>query len=262
MHPKNYKIHTDVRKLRNSGKSFSEIKTLLKIDISTSTLYRWCSDLKTDIIHPLYKTSHIKHNYFSHKNLLKFPERFVIIGFIAADGCVSDTAKGQTKLIFNLSIKDECVLKLINYELSDSTRSISFNKTTKSMMLSFPSNQIVNDLQNYNITPRKTSTFDLPSLSLEQMSYFLRGYYYGDGCYIKGKTFGNKGYHFIGNKYFASSLQKYLTTNNILDRCKVYKIKNSDYKQIVIKGSQGIKLSNFMFSDEKLILLQRKHIKL
>lgn len=255
------KLRNCVRELRKDGKSFSEIQKLLDTKISTTTFYRWCSEIKSETqIHPLYKINEIKHDYFSNENVLNFPERFVIIGFIAADGCISDTSKGQKKLIFNLSMKDESALNIINTELADATRSISFNKKTKSFTLSFPSNQIANDLKRYNIIPRKTATFDLPNLSLKEMSYFLRGYYYGDGCFIKGKTPGTKGYHFIGNKTFAESLQNYLTINKILDRCKVYKIKNSDYKQIVIKGSQGHKFSNYIFSDDKLMLLQRKHI--
>jgi hypothetical protein len=147
--------------------------------------------------HPLYRTACIRHDYFSYKNMKLHPERFVIVGFIAADGCISDTKTGQKYMILNLAKKDKCILDMINEEICSGGRNLSFNKTTKSLMFYIPSDPICSDLSRWNIVPRKTRKYKLPSnLSKAEMAYFLRGYFYGDGC-VYGKK-SAKFYALIG----------------------------------------------------------------
>jgi len=255
----NYKLETkkSVQDLLEKGKSLKEINSILNLDINTTTFYKWCKGMEKPL-HPLYKTKEIKNDYFSDENLLKYPERFVIIGFIAADGCISDTKKGQSILHIGLCEKDKNVLEIINEEICSKTRELTYNKKTKSFKLSIPSNQISEDLKKYNIVPRKTYTYDLPSLNEEQMSYFIRGYFYGDGCLYQGKSYGSSGYYFVSTYNFAKSLQKFLLKNKILDReFKIYEHKNAF--QFCLKGRQGSKFAKYIFRDEKMMLMQRKH---
>lgn len=219
------------------------------------------TNMKT-INHPKYRTGSIVHDYFSTENLQLFPERFVIIGFIAADGCISDTASGQHRLCFNICQKDKIVLDIINRELSNSTRKLYFNKLTKSYMWYIPSDKICDDLSNFNILPRKSLNYDLPILNIDQMSYFLRGYFYGDGCIMKSNKYGSRGYSLVTSHPFSKSLKLFLESNNIIDVCKIYPLSCKNVVQIHIKGRQGGKLSKFIFKNDKMILLPRKHIKM
>ena len=205
-------------------------------------------------IYRLPMITKLNNDYFSKENIKKFPERLVIIGFIAADGCISIPKTGQQRLVFNICKKDKISLDIINRELSNGKRNLSFNQTTKSYTITFTSNEICNDLKQYNIIPRKTASYDL---DIKQMSYFLRGYFYGDGC-IRHEGKG-KGCFLIGNKTFITSLQTYLIANNILEKCNVYSIKNSEYLQMCIYGRMAARISKFMFTNKKLNLLPRKH---
>jgi len=149
-------------------------------------------------------------------------------------------------------------LEIINQELAKSTRHISPIDSTHSCHLYFPSNRICNDLAPFNIVPRKTSTYNLPILAGQEMAYFLRGYFYGDGC-----VYGNGSsriYHMIASESFSQSLQTYLVSNRIVDRCNVYPIKGKSCYQIHFKGRQGAKLSHYIFFDNKMMLLPRKHV--
>jgi hypothetical protein len=200
-------------------------------------------------------TKTIKHDYFSDENIIKYPERLVIIGFIAADGCIRKQNTGQKLLIFNISIKDIDALNIINNELTNGIRNISHLKHTNSVMLTIPSDQICNDLKKYNIVERKTLTYKLPILPINVMHYFLKGYYFGDGC------LDNK-YDkilLIGNNLFCTELKLYLENNNIVDNVKNYKIKNNDNLiQIHFTGRNANTFSNYIFQDDKLNLLPRK----
>lgn len=248
-----------VCQLKLSGFSLSEISE--KLQIPNSTISNWLQkNNQKSITHPLYKTHKIKHDYFSDENLKNFPHRFIIIGFIAADGCIYETTKGkgQNRLCFNISSKDIEILNIINKEICDGTRKIGFNKKTNSSQVYFPSNQICKDLAKYNIVPRKTSIYQLPKLNDKQMAYFIRGYFYGDGC-VYGKN-SARIYHLIGNNLFCMQLSEYLVSNKVVDRCNVFPIKNSRYMQIHMKGRQGAKFSKYIFFDNLLNLLPRKHI--
>lgn len=202
-----------------------------------------------------YRIKHIKHDYFSKANINKFPERLIIVGFIAADGCVHHKNIGQNLLIFNISKKDKTSLNMINSEISNGTRKLFEQRQTNSLNLNFPSNQICDDLIRFNIRPRKTANYDLPDLNAYQMKYFLRGYFYGDGCIDEIKP----GCYLIGSEKFACSLKKFLESNEIVERCNIYDIKNSKYKQIRMYGRMAAAFSKYIFSNDKLVLLPRKH---
>ena len=217
------------------------------------------------VSHPLYRTKSIQHDYFSKENILKHPERMVLVGFVASDGCISHH-KSKNKiyhsLCFNICLKDKEVLDIFNNEICKGERHLSFNKMTNSLMMSIPSPQICYDLGRYNIVPRKTSTYRLPDLSGKEMAYFLRGYFYGDGCV------SNKGaarvYNIIGTKEFCEATSQYLLNNKIVDACPVYRHDYHDatnnYRFFVMKGRQGAKFSRYLFFDDKMILLKRKTI--
>lgn len=202
-------------------------------------------------------TKSIEHNYFSIENIKNYPERLIIVGFIAADGCISQPKTGQKLLIFNISIKDKHALDIINNELCGGLRNLSNIKKTESLMLTIPSNKICDDLKRFNIVERKTDIYDLPNLNIKEMSYFLRGYFYGDGCISDSY---NSGCFLIGSNCFSKSLQKYLINNKILDDCRIYKIKGrNNCMQIRFTGRIASKFSHFIFKDEKLMLIPKKH---
>lgn len=230
-----------------------------QIGACKKSIERWTKEHKPNqIVHPLYKTQSIIHDYFSKENIDKHPERLVIIGFIAADGCVSDHNPGQARLEFNLSQKDRCVLEKLNLELSLGKRHISLNTTTISNSLYFPSDQMFSDLSKFGIVPRKTQTFNLPDLSIEDMQYFLRGYFYGDGCvHDYGK---NIVYHLVSTTAFSLSLKEFMIFNKIVEYCGSYPLKkHPGYSQTLFQNRHAQGFSDFIFANDKMNLLPRKH---
>jgi len=254
-------IKNEAMSLRKKDWSIPKIANHL--GVSNTSVARWTRDIEaTFLSHPLYKTKHIIHDYFSPNNLKKFPERLVLVGFIAADGCISDTSPGQKRLQFNLSKKDKTVLDIFNNELCNGTRSISNVIKTNSCIFYLPSNQICNDLSRYGIIPRKTASYSLPYFSKNNMSYFLRGYFYGDGCvYRNGRE---SIYHLVGTTDFIINVKEFLIKNNILEKCGIYSIKNKPaYKQMHIKGRHQVTMfGNWLFENENMNILPRKHVRL
>lgn len=207
--------------------------------------------------HPKYKTAQIKHDYFK----IITPAKMVIIGFLAADGCIhlkKSKLKTYEYLCLNLCVKDKIALDLINLEIANGQRHISPNKKTNSLQLYIPSKIICEDLSKWNIVPRKTQIFMMPEISDELMPYFLRGYFYGDGC-VSGVG-SSRVYMFIGTTKFCNQVSEYLIEKRIVDSCHIYAAKNSHYSNLVIKGRNGAMFSKYIFSDDVMMLLPRKHI--
>jgi hypothetical protein len=253
-------IKNNVIESRQGGKSIPSISK--ETGICCTTIARWTSKIKVSISHPLYKTSEIDHEYFSIENLKLHPERMVLIGFIAADGCIS--MKKSKNLVypvltFNICQKDECILSMINNEIASGQRHISHIKCTNSLMLYFLSKQICNDLSRYNIVPRKTATYRLPELDNNELAYFLRGYFYGDGCAYNDWRHKRDIYCIVANSVFADELKAELVQRSIVDDCGVYRKKNPHYSEMRFPGKHGKRLAAFMFNDQKMILLPRKH---
>lgn len=246
----------EIKNLLNLGLTVKEICEKLNISISTGHRIIRKYNLTIKNRHPLYNINCINHSYFSAQNLKLYPERFVIIGFIASDGCIYERKNSKT-LIFNISKKDKVALDIINRELSNSQRIIRNQEKTNSLYLDFPSNEISNDLSLYNIIPQKTQNMDFPKIITEQCRYYLRGVFYGDGnIYLNNNK---KRYSIICNNIFGNSLKLYSDLN--ISYCCMSKLKNNPgYCQLVWQGKHAIGFENFIFNDDKMILLKRKHI--
>lgn len=191
---------------------------------------------------------HIDHSYFSLENLHKYPHRMVLVGFIAADGCIRKLKNGQTILVFNISVNDKNALEIINNEICKGCRNLSYLKKTNSVMLTIPSDEICTDLERYNIVPRKSKIFEMPPLSRNELKYFLRGYVYGDGCIT------TKSCVIVGSFAFASAMQE------LFPECRVYKTQSPNCKQIHFTGTRAMRFTKFIFGDNFLMLIPRKHI--
>lgn len=206
-----------------------------------------------------YQISEINHDYFNINNLKNHPERAVVIGFIAADGCINIPAKGQPTLVVRLGKKDKRTLEILNQEISNNQRPIWEDKN--SFCISFPSNQICSDLSQFGIVPRKTQILSFPDLTEPLMKYFIRGYFYGDGCVYKNKKVSK--YHFVGNTDFINQLKHYIQTNTNVELVRTYLIKrNPIYSNLEISGRQASIFAEYLFFDDNMILIPRKHIKL
>jgi hypothetical protein len=115
-------------------------------------------------------------------------DKAYILGFIFADGCVSDYS-----IAFNLSKRDEAILSKIRNCLGsnapiayplNSKVGVFRNKIIKSGLgarLDICSRVMSLDLQKLGCVKRKSLVLKFPNIPSQVMRHFIRGYFDGDG---------------------------------------------------------------------------------
>lgn len=129
------------------------------------------------------------------------PAMAYVLGFIFADGAIEDVQKSSRTCYTLLVSKDLSLLQQIRNVMSSNHNLYrqppqlhhfpdgkSYTSKEK-FVLRIGSKTMYNDLLNLGITPRKSLTILFPNIPKEYFSFFLRGYFDGDGCLhlIRGK---------------------------------------------------------------------------
>lgn len=201
----------------------------------------------------------INHNYFDNWSY----NSAYIQGFTMSDGCIDDK-NGHKLLCYNISKKDISVLEFIRNEICPD-KPIYLNDKKNMCYLSIWSENIINKLSSYGITPRKTGNEILPNIPDEYKSSYLLGLFDGDGniCSYKrvrksGKRKGSTRHDyeyriFSLSSSFLESVKKELCFNygNITwaGTCYSYRIS---------KASHIEKIYNFMYNSKSSFKLERK----
>jgi hypothetical protein len=139
------------------------------------------------------------------------------LGFIAADGHIRTS---KMELQVGLSVNDtEHVKKFLAAIGSDHhiKHYLSTNSNTgrqhESVRVTVPSAVMIRDLLSLGLTPQKTTELTWPHIPDEQQPHFLRGYFDGDGCWIR--IAGNRGgqciWSVISSIKFLDGCQDYLS---------------------------------------------------
>ena len=140
------------------------------------------------------------HHYF---DKIDSPEKSYWLGFLMADGTISDRAKkGALQLQIHLANKDIEHLKKFHLAI-ESDNAIHY-EADGSIRSSHSSDYLCEALINLGCTSRKTFTLEFPKLPDELINHFIRGYFDGDGsaCIHKGRLF----IHFLGTYNFIETL--------------------------------------------------------
>jgi len=107
-------------------------------------------------------------------------------GFLAADGCISN---GSLYICLHSQDLDH-IQKFQSFVGSNHKISVNTDKYDRAQT-AFVNKQINKDLlYNFNITERKTETYELPIIPDKFFWNFVRGYFDGDGCICE--SFSNK----------------------------------------------------------------------
>ena len=121
-----------------------------------------------------------------------------LLGFIAADGCVS---KKDNTIRIGLQYIDVYVLKLIQEYICPENiikyTDYKPDQRSPKYELYFNSIQIKKDLSRYGIVPNKTfASFNLENIPKKFRKDYIRGYFDGDGCFYVAfdENFSKKGY--------------------------------------------------------------------
>lgn len=185
-------------------------------------------------------------------------ETAYILGFIAADGCVSSTTNN-----IRIELKNEpsevTLLQKIHNILKLKTK-ITFPKNRNSCLLYFSNSEIKQTLAQYNITAKKTFTVSIPNLPSNLFRHYIRGYFDGDGWVSYSKP-NNNSYicaGFIANKRFADEL------NQILKKEIGITLSTTPNKTMIQLACSGCdktyKLLNYLYKDASIYLHRKQEL--
>lgn len=138
-------------------------------------------------------------------------ERDYWIGFLMADGCVTD------RNYITLSLKKDDINHLYffrSFLKSPNSVGVSVNNYGREFAyLSVYSKQIVEDLAEFGVVPRKSKTAKIKGL--EHNSHFWRGVIDGDGsiytkkCFYKDRTYHAPALNLTGSKLLVNQFADY-----------------------------------------------------
>ena len=218
------------------------------------------------------------HNHkFFNKDFFKVwsPQMAYVLGYLYADGAIEDVRISSRTCYTTMTSVDHGLLDKIRGTLS-SNHNIY---TRKERLCTFPSGKIYlcresytlrigsksmfDDLIELGLTPRKSLTLEFPKIPKNLLSYFIRGYFDGDGCVMvsvdKGKILPSiKTVFTCGSEKFLSEL------NSILLSITKSQIKNVVHGahafQLCYKKYDSLKVLNFMYNGlNNAPFLERKY---
>lgn len=177
-------------------------------------------------------------------------------GFIAADGCVDE--KGRVR--FYLQLSDASHLEKFA-KFVGSTHKLNKNTKRNRCSIEFTCIEMVTDLKKWNITPRKSLTYQ-PPIDIPYVTHYLRGYYDGDGTVCE--SFSNKNsitatfYAGIACSFlFRDWFSNYLKTN--LPEVTLKQYENDNHVTITMNTNKSIVFLNHLYKDsEEATRLDRK----
>lgn len=196
-------------------------------------------------------------NYFEKINSF---DKAYWLGFIAADGYITKSTKGQNILGINLGEKEP--LEKFKFWIN-SNHPINLYKSTNPyndtisnvFRIILISNKTVNDIEKLGIVERKSLILKFPiNISKEYISHYIRGYFDGDGSIYETR---NRYYcEIVGTENFLKEMSNQLLDANIIQF--VEKCSSSSIWRLRFSSSQILKLYNYMYKDCKDLYLSRK----
>ena len=253
--------------LKLNSKSIVDIAK--ELNVSKVTVHRI---KKEHNIKSTHYSKHFNRNYFE---IIDTEHKAYWLGFIVADGSIQIPTKthvNPARLAINISSKDRMLLEQFlidieaeNIEIEDYIPKNTFsNKPMCRIVLN--SSKMCTDLLKYNISVNKTGHEQIPNISQDLFSHFIRGYLDGDGSII----YSNNKYYVsftCANKQFLEDLKIILNfyLNTSLDvsiipsGCQNKRIKNSF--QLTYGGINDVKALCYFIYSNSTIYLFRKYIK-
>lgn len=193
-------------------------------------------------------------------------ESFYLAGFIAADGCVY-----KNRLDLFLSQKDINFLEKISHFFGKNIKILQYNRNIKSSCVNgvykvcgiqVTNNKIISDLKQFNITPKKSLTYEFPQniKSHPYINHFIRGYIDGDGSWSACKGSQVIKCSMLGTKDCLENIRDIININcNSKDYGCFYKLGNVYYLEY---GGAIIcsKIRKFLYKDSTLYLDRKRNI--
>lgn len=192
-----------------------------------------------------------------------------VLGFFAADGCLTKNAKRQNYYVEFVSTDLEIIQKIKASMSADqmiTERKHTNKKWKKAYRIQVGSKKIFEDLLNLGFTPKKSNSMRIPNIPENYFHDFLRGYFDGDGC-ISSATYKRKNRlslsKFIsirftsGSKAFLKELKEEI--NRLLESnkgCLCDKQKRG--YELSFSTLDTIRIIKYMYQEKNCLCLDRK----
>lgn len=186
-----------------------------------------------------------------------------VLGLIFADGAVEDVRQSSRTCYVHLSSKDKSLLKQVLAVLSSNHSLYRRDPCVFSIKgricygseifyLRIGNKVMFQDLLEKGVKPRKSLTMKLPNIPEGHFSFFLRGYFDGDGCvhvYVpKRRSQPNIQVIFTsGSLEFLKSLMEKLNYFLGISRKKIFK--NCRAFRLSYKNNDSLKILAFIYKD-------------
>ncbi len=194
-------------------------------------------------------------------------EKAYWLGFLSADGCVQNENNKRVSLV--LTERDKAHVELFRQHIG-STHAVVYRPPTNRTIrgkeylcsacygVHVYSKDMVSDLINNGVIPRKTNSLKSPKLNKALVRHWIRGYFDGDGSISIGSN-GQRLGNVEGTKSVVEFIHKY---------CPVfgkpyYQSKYNIWISAFCGNRNAIKLAKYLYNSDKesIICLERKRIK-
>lgn len=197
-------------------------------------------------------------------------EKAYFLGFLMADGCVTERRNSQPAISLQLHSDDEYILHKLK-EVTESGVNITHQKSRNHSSWRVHSIKMATDLAKYGIIPRKTGHEFLPIDEIPDnlIRHFIRGFFDGDGWFTVTKSHGiPNGRIFLGfvsNINMLTSIKEYLNKKipNLTD-IKIHEYGDNDkgyagFSMMLYAKLDNVKdIGNFLYKDAT-VYLERKY---
>ena len=204
-----------------------------------------------------YKKPVYNNSYF---NMIDTKEKAYILGYTLADGYIV-----KDKVEYGCVLDDKEILDFISSQFGAKVQvDTYFNKEARRFpraRISIGDPQLVKDINKY-CGRKEDKTF--PIIKKELQHYMLLGFFDGDGCLTYGhrKDRGRLWHKvsFTGSYKLLTAIQKSLEKTSITSR--MYPKKGENCYAVELTSKEAIlKILEYMYGDEDLIVLHRKYNK-
>ena len=189
-------------------------------------------NVSKSVISRIIKENNITHRNDNHKYIADYrkfqyidtAEKAYWLGFIAADGCVykrTDNNAGNFMFI-NIHQKDREHLEKFrefmnsNVNIIDHIQNQGFSNNTPMSKIILNSNDLVQDLIDKGIVPRKSLILKPPKIDEQFFLPFILGYFDGDGCLSLIEKTHQFELSFVGTKELLTWINDLLSISNHL----------------------------------------------
>ena len=196
------------------------------------------------------------------------PDIAYMLGFVAADGCISKQ-KYSDVLIIALHFKDAEILYKLRDILGVDNPIIfrDIKKGSRQAQLSVVQKGLAEYFGLYGIMPRKSTRVKWPeNLPKKLLPHYVRGYFDGDGSATLKNTL--TGYTLVGVSFTSSSkafivkLKNWLISKKLKIKLKSRRLDSGNYSYDVVlvkPARQFLKIYNLLYDFRHMVYLNRKY---